>query len=178
MLKIFRIISSINRFIAVLIGLIVALLTVLVFYDILGRYLFGKPTTFGFGLTTWLIFVSAMLSGGYVILTNQHIRVDLFYEKFNFRIKSIVGIVTDICVLMVTICLFWFGGQQYLYYLELGAYSTTGFSAPLWLLWIFMPFGGLLLGLQVIVQFFYDIYGALKGKPHKLALELEQDKTS
>lgn len=163
-LKIMHIISSVNKSIYVLIGAIVCLLTVIVFYDVVARYFFNKPSSFGYDLSIWLTSVLAFTGGGYAVLKDEHIRVDLFYERYSVRQKAILELFTSILVLLLAYVLVKTGTDRVILLFNNGGVASTGFNIPLWIKWAIVPIGGLLLGLQGLVTLINKIYFLFTGK--------------
>ncbi len=145
-------------------GFMIVFLSFLVFYDVIARYFFSSPSRWGFDLSTWLTGMAAFLAGGYVLFLNEHVRVDIFYSEFSDRVKSIIDIFTAVFIFLIVIALVWTGGARVLSYYESGAISSTGLSVYLWVKWLMLPVGGLLLGLQALVNLINDIYTAITGK--------------
>lgn len=162
--KTVRSINFINQLMSIIIGLIIAFLSIVIFYDVVSRYLFDSPTSFGYDTSIWLTGAIAFISGGYVVMKDEHIRVDIFYEKFSERRKSIVNLITHIFIFLTVFVLIWFGGAHVLKLYEQGIIATTGLNIPIWIKWIIVPIGGLLLGLQALVTLIKDIYLLITGQ--------------
>lgn len=164
MSKMMRFVTQINRAMLYVTGLMVLLLTFFIFYDILMRYFFASPTRYGFDLSTWLTATIGFLSGGYGLLKNDHIRVDLFYANFSERTKSIVDILAGLCIFIMVIVLIRYGGGHVLHLYQTGSIASTGFNIALWIKWLIVPVGGILLGLQAMVNLINDISVLITGQ--------------
>lgn len=162
--KIIRVINFINNQMYFVIGGIIVFLSIIVFYDVVARYFFNASTSFGFDTATWLTALAALLGGGHVQLKDEHIRVDILYEKFSDRKKSIVDLITHFFILVMVITLIWFGGSQVLNLYEQGSVASSGLNIPLWIKWTIIPIGGFLLGLQMLVTLFMDLYFLITGQ--------------
>src|SRR5262245_39378332 len=64
----------------VLAAVLVIVLVVLMLYDVVLRYAFNAPTTWGNDLNTFLMGGSFVLSIAYALSTDAHVRVDLLYN--------------------------------------------------------------------------------------------------
>ncbi|WP_102348825.1 TRAP transporter small permease subunit [Bacillus sp. Marseille-P3661] len=164
MKKIVRAINAINNTMGIIAGVLLVLLSLVVFYDIISRYFFNSPTLYAFDLSTWLSGIAAFITGGYALLHNEHIRVDIFYERYPEKVKSIVEIISGILILMIAWTFFWYGGDRVLQLLAAGSVASTGLNIPLWIKWVILPIGGLLLGLQGLINLVKDIYHVCTGK--------------
>jgi TRAP-type mannitol/chloroaromatic compound transport system permease small subunit len=65
----------------VMAAILVIVLVVLMLYDVLLRYAFNAPTTWGNDLNTFLMGGSFVLSIAYALSTDAHVRVDLLYNE-------------------------------------------------------------------------------------------------
>lgn len=54
-------------------------------YEVVMRYLFNAPTTWGFELTILLCAIAYLLSGGYVTQSNAHIRITSISDRLPKR---------------------------------------------------------------------------------------------
>lgn len=164
MKKIIHTVNKINNAMGAFAGSVLVLLSLVVFYDVISRYFFRSPTIFAFDLSTWLTGVAAFLTGGYVLLHKGHIRVDIFYERYPEKVKSIVEILSSIFMMTLAITFLWYGGARVLQLLESGAVASTGLNIPLWIKWVIVPIGGILLGLQVFINIIRDFTYIITGK--------------
>ena len=91
--KIVDLIDSLNLLVGRAAKWLVLVLTGCFTYEVIMRYGFNNPTV-------WIFDVSYMLGGsffvlgmGYTLLKNNHVRVDVFYSKFNVKVKAFIEIV-------------------------------------------------------------------------------------
>lgn len=157
-------IDTVNRAMFFILGLFIVLASIVVFYDVIARYFFGESSKFGFDLSIWLTAACAFLGGGYLIANNGHIRVDFFYERFSTGMKGCFNFITHLFVLIMAILFFWLGGEHVMSLYTRGSIATSGFNIPLWVKWLIVPAGALLLGLQTLVVLVKEIYSSVTGK--------------
>jgi len=74
-------VDRISYFGGVLAAVLVIVLVVLMLYDVVLRYAFNAPTTWGNDLNTFLMGASFVLSIAYALSTDAHVRVDLLYNE-------------------------------------------------------------------------------------------------
>ena len=156
-------IDAVNRWMFALLSVFIVICTLIVFYDAITRYSVGKPSRFGFDLSVWLTAAGAFLGGGYMILKDEHIRIDFLWEKFSERGKLWVALLTHLFVLFVAFIFVWIGGEYVLTLMERGYKSTSGLNVPLWVKWSILPLGALLMGLQTLAVLVKDIYRLATG---------------
>lgn len=69
-------------------------LLVVVMYEVIMRYVFDAPTSWGFELTTFLYGVHYMLGLSYCDVTGGHVRVDIFTARLPLKAQAAMGVVT------------------------------------------------------------------------------------
>ncbi|MFC5587733.1 TRAP transporter small permease subunit [Sporosarcina soli] len=157
-------ITKLNKSMVWIIGTIVLLMSLLLTVDVILRYFFNSPTSWAFSLATWGTGLLGFALGGYTLAIEQHVRVDLYFEKFSPRMKSIVDMISAFFLFLMAAALFWFGLGYVIHYYQIGATMTGGLAMPLWIAWLIVPLGGLLIGLQGLVKFFNDLSIIITGK--------------
>lgn len=162
-MKLLRVINGINIAMKWIIGTMILFMSLLVCYTVIMRYFVNKPPVWSFDMTSWITGMSVFLAGGYALLSNSHVRVDLFYDKFSPRTKSILNIITSIFLFMIVVVLVWKGFEQVATYFNNRTMAMTGLNVPMWWKWLMVPVGGVLLGLQALVNLIKDFYFVIKG---------------
>lgn len=103
-----RAIDGISRTCGALAAVIVGVLVVLMLYDVVLRYVFNAPTSWGNDLNAFLMGGSFVLSIAYAMATDAHVRVDLLYnERTRPRIRyfDLLGFI--LIVLPVVVLITW-----------------------------------------------------------------------
>jgi TRAP-type mannitol/chloroaromatic compound transport system permease small subunit len=153
-----KIIASINKFITEVVSTcILALLTMLVVYEVILRYFFGAPTFWSMEVTQYMFCAITMLTGGYCQLRDGNVRVDLFYPKMSPKIQALVEIITYPLTIFLCVILIWLGGDEFWRVLSSMTRSDSIAALPLWPVWLMIPLGGLLLLLQVVARYIKNI---------------------
>ena len=137
---------------------------VVVVYSIFMRFLFSKPPIWSFDLTSLLSASTAILAGGWCLKIGGHVRVDIFWEKLSVKNRTLLDMFTSIFMFSVAVVLVWKGGAQVLRYFDMGSVASSGLNIHLWLKWLIMPIGGILILLQGIVNFIDDLCVFTTGK--------------
>lgn len=157
-------ITKLNKSMLWIMGTVVLLMSLLLTVDVVLRYFFNSPTSWAFGLATWGTGMIAFLLGGYTLVIEQHVRVDLYFERFSKRVKSIIDMISALFLFLIAIALFWLGLEYVIHYYQIGATMTGGLRMPLWVSWLIVPIGGLLIGLQGLVKFINDLSIIITGE--------------
>jgi len=132
-------------------------------FEIISRYVFNAPTIWSTAITTQLFGANFILCGGYAILLNKHIRVDIVYERYSPRIKAILDSIVS--VFRIFVCYF-FIKFAWIYFST--AITTNGvlvghFSPPLWPIKGILAISSVLLALGVVSRTIKTLYFAVKG---------------
>ena len=137
-------------------------------YDALMRYFFNAPTVWSFDVSYMLYSVLFLLGGAYTLLEKEHIRVDMFYEKFSCRGKAIVDVLGFLFFFFPAIgCLFIYGinfaGESW----RILEHSNTSYwSPPIYYFKTLLPVGAFLLllqGLSDLMQAISDLTAKKEG---------------
>lgn len=64
-----------------------------VFFDVVSRYLFARTYVFTQELEWYIFAVAYLMAGGYVMLWDEHVRVDIMYSRMSPRQKAWVDFV-------------------------------------------------------------------------------------
>ena len=134
--------------------LMIILVTELV-YDTVARYVFNAPTKWSFDISYMLYSAIFMIGGAYTLLVGEHIRVDMFYERFSKRKRAIIDILGYLFFFFPTI-----GGMIVFGIIfvheswQINEHCTISYwSPPLWHFKTIIPIGASLLFLQGIAEF-------------------------
>ena len=102
--KFIRLINGVNEWIGKAVSWLTLALVLLVCADVCRRYFFNQTDAWVMELQ-WHFFALIFLFGaGYTLKHDKHVRVDLFYDRFSNREKSLVNLVGGI-VLLIPFCI-------------------------------------------------------------------------
>ncbi len=152
-----KIIEAINTLAGNVLCWLAFLLMLVVVYEVVARYLFNAPTEWSMEINQFLLGVISLLGGGYCLLKDEHVRVDLFYPKYSPRTLAIVELCTYPFVLFMCVVLIYFGGTEFWHALIEHKTTNSVMEFPVWPMWFVVAFGALLLGIQVIARYLRHI---------------------
>jgi TRAP-type mannitol/chloroaromatic compound transport system permease small subunit len=165
--RLLRVIDSISEWTGRTVSWLVLVLTLLLGYEIVMRYVFNAPTKWAFDISYMLGGSYFMLGEGYTLLKKRHVRIDIFYMRFSRRKQALVDVVFYI--------LFFFplwGGLLYglipYVYLSwvIGERSMQGYWMPvLYPFKTVMPVAVFLFLLQGVADFLRSVLLLSKGGP-------------
>jgi len=93
MRKILRIIDSVNERVGAISGWLVLLLIIVILWEVVARYVFNAPTTWGFNSFRMLSGALIVFGWAYAQRYNSHIRVDILYSRFSPRKKAVIDVI-------------------------------------------------------------------------------------
>lgn len=65
-------------------------------FEVVSRYFFNSPTIWAQYIARQLLALVGCMGGGYAMLYNCHVQVDVFWERWSVRTRAIVDIFTSI----------------------------------------------------------------------------------
>ena len=98
-----------------------------------------------------------LLGGGYSMLTDDHVRMDLIYSKLKDKTKSLLDSLTSVFLIFYLLVLFYGSISSLTYTIETNQRLFTAWAPYVWPIKSIMTFGIGLMLLQSIAIFFKDI---------------------
>ena len=98
-----------------------------------------------------------LLGGGYSMLTDDHVRMDLIYSKLKDKTKALLDSLTSIFLIFYLVVLFYGSISSLTYTIETNQRLFTAWAPYVWPIKSIMTFGILLMLLQSIAIFFKDV---------------------
>jgi TRAP-type mannitol/chloroaromatic compound transport system permease small subunit len=133
-------------------------------WEVVSRYAFNNPTMWAHG-TSQRIFASYyILAGAYVLRHNQHVSVDIVYNRFSLRKKAILSLIGSIFFFTFCGVLLWKGIDFAWTSLSQLEPDETPWRAPLYPFKIMVPLGSLLILMQGLAKFIRDLATAITGR--------------
>ena len=98
-----------------------------------------------------------LLGGGYSMLTDDHVRMDLIYSKLKDKTKALLDSLTSVFLIYYLVVLFYGSISSLTYTIETNQRLFTAWAPYVWPIKSIMTFGIGLMLLQSIAIFFKDI---------------------
>ena len=98
-----------------------------------------------------------LLGGGYSMLTDDHVRMDLIYSKLKDRTKAILDSITSVFLITYIVILLIGSISSLTHTIETNQRLFTAWAPYVWPIKSIMTFGILLMLLQSIAIFFKDL---------------------
>jgi TRAP-type mannitol/chloroaromatic compound transport system permease small subunit len=133
-------------------------------YDVVMRYFFNSPTVWAYELSGWLLGPLWLLGGAYVLLHDEHVRLDILYKRFTPRKRAIIDLVTFTLFLFYCSLILIYGWDYFLYSFAKNEHSLTVWGPPIWPLKLMIPVGAAFILLQGVAKYIRDFHMAVTGR--------------
>jgi TRAP-type mannitol/chloroaromatic compound transport system permease small subunit len=148
-----------------LVSVLIFLLTFLLLYDVIMRFAFNSPTIWCHELALHFFGAYAVLAGPYVLLHNQHVKIDIVYNHFSQRGRAIIDSFTYLLFFLYIGLLFWYGYVIAERAVELQqTVSPSPWASPLWPVKLTIPLAAFLMLLQGLAHYIRTLKLAITGK--------------
>jgi TRAP-type mannitol/chloroaromatic compound transport system permease small subunit len=89
------IVGKINLFWGKVLQWTILPISAIVMYEVIARYIFNSPTIWAWDVNVQLLAIMATLGGGYVLLNDDHVRVDILVAGLGKRKRAGLDSVTS-----------------------------------------------------------------------------------
>ena len=127
------------------------------------RNIINFPLIWIIEMAQFVITAYYILGGSYSMITDDHVRMDLFYSKFSEKNKARMDAFTSIFLFFYLVTLLYGSISSLNYTLETNQRLFTAWRPYVWPIKSLMTFGILLMLLQTLSMFFKDLY-RIKGE--------------
>ena len=152
-MKILEHIDMINDWVGKVFSWIIVIIMFLAAYEVAMRYFFSRPTIWVWEINSHLLCVSGAFAGGYALLTDTHVSVDILSSRLSPHIRSLVNLITSPLFFIFVGALIWFGTQEAWRSIIVGEREISTFASPLYITKSLIPIGAVLLFLQGIAKY-------------------------
>lgn len=143
-----------DTILAVLGTITLGIMSVLVVYQVVTRYVFNAPSAFSEALAQYLFVWMIMFGSAYVYGSQEHLTIDLLKDKFPPGLNLLVEIVTNLCLFAFILFVCVVGGWKYT-----GSQMKridASLHIPMSYLYISVPFTG-------VITMFYSVYNIARS---------------
>ena len=158
MLRFAQLVGKLNEWTGKVFSFYLAFLTAVLVYEVVSRYIFNAPTIWAHEAGGLLFLVGSMLGGGYCLLLEAHVRVDVLYSRFSPRVQAITNIVFTPAMLLICYVLLWYGWKGALSSVGYRETSSTLWAPPLYHVKVLVAVGVVLFTLQVLAKIIRDVH--------------------
>jgi len=161
--KLLSIIDSISEWTGKIFSFVTLALMIVVVYDVAMRYIINRPTEWGLEMNGFLLLAITFLGGGYALLNDAHVKLDVIQDRLPPRGRAMVDLVTYLVFFLVCIVLLQYGSQVAWDSLRSNTKTPSMWGPPMWPSQMLIPIGAVLIGLQGLAKWIRDLYMLVKG---------------
>jgi TRAP-type mannitol/chloroaromatic compound transport system permease small subunit len=150
-------IDALNRTIGELVAYWSVIAVFVYYYEVVARYVFNSPTNWAHESMFLLFGMQYLLAGGFALLNDSHVRVDIVYASLNVRGKAICDLATSVFFFIFAGTLLWTGFVFARDSVRLWEVSFAEWGIQYWPVKITIAVGGALLIAQGVAKLVRDI---------------------
>jgi TRAP-type mannitol/chloroaromatic compound transport system permease small subunit len=167
MKKVLHWIDSINQWVGNVLPPVVIIMALITAYEVAMRYLFNSPTRWVWSTNDYLLTIIG-LAGGYCVLKNTHIRVDVFTNLFSKRMKALIELFTSPALFLFISVMLWWSAKLAWDSFAKGEFDQfLHFPIPPYIQKTLVCLAALLVLLQGVAKFIRDLRTVIYGAEEK-----------
>lgn len=129
-------------------------ITLLVFAQVLSRYIFNVSVGWSAELSRYLLIWITWVSASYTIRKRDHIRISMIVELFSSSVQKVVEVIVILlwsvfAIVMAVV------GTEVVMNLQLMGQQTSTLNLPMWVVYLIIPIGGVLMIMRLIQQLYF-----------------------
>ena len=159
-----KVIDSISDWTGKISSFLILVITGVILFEIIARFIFAKPTIWAFEISLSLYGVYVALLGAYVLVTGGHVNVDILYARFSLRTRAGMNLFSWLIFFFWCGALVWTGWIRGWESLMIGERESTAFACPIHPVKLSLAVGGSLLFLQGVAGYVRNIYTFITGR--------------
>lgn len=134
--------TYIDKFAEILSSAILGIMTILVTWQVITRFLLKSPSTVTEALSKYLFIWLVLVTAAYVIGKREHMAIEFFIGIFSVKVRIIMGIISEIAIFLFVGIVMTYGGG----YISLNAMSQmdSALPIPMGIVYLALPISGVL----------------------------------
>ncbi|WP_411885472.1 TRAP transporter small permease subunit [Polaromonas sp. YR568] len=153
MQKLLLAVDRLSTWIGQLFAWSIVVLTVAISWEVFSRYVLGKPHGWMLDAQIMMYGILFMMAGGYTLSKNGHVRGDVLYGFFRPRTQASLDLALYILFFLPgVVALTWAGWNYFTDSLAIREQTFNADPIPLYPFKFFIPFAGLILLMQGLVE--------------------------
>jgi C4-dicarboxylate transporter DctQ subunit len=150
MKRAFRVFDRILEAMIFLSGLILIFVMLSVCLEVILRYFFNRPQIWVTEITECLLLYITFMGSAWLLREEGHVKVDILLNMLKPRTLIILGIISSVIGVFVSVVLTGYGFRLTWDYLQRGIYTPTAMEIPVSAIIVIIPVGSLLLLVQFL----------------------------
>lgn len=148
----FSIISKTSRFTEVLSEVGLAVLVVMIFREVVWRYIFKNPSIFSVEISEYILIFITFMSAAWVLHENRHVNMTIITCRLPKKVQIYLEIISSSLTVVLCAVVIWKGFQMVIMAYSGGYHSASLVNFPLWIAYLIIPCGLIFLLLQYIAK--------------------------
>ena len=132
-------------------------------YEIVLRYVFGKPTLWASELMIYFCAILYILGAAWTLQVGRHVKVDMLYSKVSLRGQRVLDILTFPFFALYMGSMLWVGYQFAVESMSIGETSGTPWDPPIYPIKVIFVVGVLMLLMQGVAKLVRDVHFLVTG---------------
>ena len=134
-----------------------------IFYEIIARYVFSKPTVWASELMIYFCAILYVLGAAWTLQVGRHVKIDMIYSRLSLRGQRVLDLITFPFFMLYLVMLLWVGFQFALQSIALRESSGTPWDPPIYPIKSIFVIGCVMLLLQGAAKFVRDVHFVKNG---------------
>ncbi len=166
MAKILKVVDGISDWSGKVVSYFLYAGIIVILCEVVLRYFFLAPTIWSYPIAQRIFATYFVIGGAYCVLHKAHIRVDIIYNSFSPRKRTMVDVVDFVCLFLIIFVLLWHGSQYAWTSLSQLEVSLPPFDVAIYPVKLMIPLAGLLLLLQGLAECYRTYTTAITRRHH------------
>ena len=145
-------------------GIILMVLTLVVFL----RYFFRRAAAWSLEIIEFCLLFLAFLGATWLLKEEQHIKMDIVLERLRPKARLWLNVITSLMSAISCLIITWYGATACWGLYKSGQYFATYLEPPKYIIIAIVPFGCLLLSIQLLRRAYGFFRGIAKEKEELL----------
>jgi TRAP-type mannitol/chloroaromatic compound transport system permease small subunit len=158
-------VDALNRKVGELVSWWSVIAVLVYYYEVVGRYVFNSPTNWAHESMFLMFGMQYLLAGGFALLNDSHVRVDIVFARLSPRRKAATDLLTSVFFFIFAGTILWTGFVFARDAVNLWEVSFTEWGIQYWPVKSTIAVGGALLLLQGVAKLIRDIDAVLAPRP-------------
>ena len=159
-----RFVEAINRTVGTFAMYLIFVMMGILLFSVISRGVFNVPHIWIIEMAQFTMAAYYLLGGGYSMIMDSHVRVDVFYSRWSVKRRAFTDSITAFCLIFYLTFLLYGGLSSTQYALKYGQTNYSSWGPPLAPIKIIMVIGIVLMLLQATAIFFKD-FATFRGQP-------------
>jgi len=146
---------------------LMALMTIVVTWQVITRYVLNSPSSYTEELSTYLLIWISLLGTAYALRLRAHLGIDIFTRKLEGNAKQVSDLAIYLSIIVFAGAVFIYGGIRLVYVTLYLNQLSAAFKVPVGYIYTVLPLSGL-----IIV--YYSVYALVYPEDHLGDADLAQ----